>query len=69
MMVGERLRMAIQLSGIRHSDGAPVTGSIGIAAATVGDTPETLLARADGALYEAKRTGRNKIVEARGESA
>jgi diguanylate cyclase (GGDEF)-like protein len=65
MMVAERLRMAIQLSGLRHADGAPVTGSIGIATANVGDTPETLLARADGALYEAKRTGRNKIVEAR----
>jgi diguanylate cyclase (GGDEF)-like protein len=65
MMVAERLRQAIQFSGLRHSDGAPVTGSIGVATANVGDTPETLLARADGALYEAKRTGRNKIVEAR----
>jgi diguanylate cyclase (GGDEF)-like protein len=64
MMVAERVRMAIQLSGLRHSDGAPVTASLGVASANVGDTPETLLARADGALYEAKRTGRNKIVEA-----
>jgi len=65
MMVAERLRMAVQLCGLRHADGSPVTASLGIATANVGDTPETLLARADGALYEAKRTGRNKIVEAR----
>ena len=65
MMVAERLRLAIQLCGLRHADGSLVTASLGIAAANVGDTPETLLARADGALYEAKRTGRNKIVEAR----
>jgi diguanylate cyclase (GGDEF)-like protein len=65
MMVAERLRMAIQLCGLRHADGSPVTASLGVATANVGDTPETLLARADAALYEAKRTGRNKIVEAR----
>jgi diguanylate cyclase (GGDEF)-like protein len=65
MMVAERLRLAIALCGLRHADGAPVTASLGVADANVGDTPETLLARADAALYEAKRTGRNKIVEAR----
>lgn len=69
MMVGERLRMAIQLSGLRHADGSPVTASLGVAAAAIGDTPETLLARADAALYEAKRTGRNRIVEGHAETA
>jgi diguanylate cyclase (GGDEF)-like protein len=69
MMVGERLRLAVSLSDLRHADGSAVTASLGVAAAAIGDTPETLLARADRALYEAKRTGRNRIVEGRAESA
>ncbi|HTU82750.1 MAG TPA: GGDEF domain-containing protein [Candidatus Acidoferrales bacterium] len=69
MMVGERLRLAISLSGLRHASGEAVTASLGVAAAVSGDTPETLVARADRALYEAKRTGRNRIVEGIAESA
>ncbi|HVA27118.1 MAG TPA: GGDEF domain-containing protein, partial [Candidatus Baltobacteraceae bacterium] len=61
--VGERLRLAVALGGMRYHNGEPVTTSIGVAAATVGDTTETLLARADRGLYEAKRLGRNRIVE------
>lgn len=37
----------------------PVSVSIGVAAAEPEDTYESLLARADGALYRAKRSGRN----------
>lgn len=39
----------------------PVTVSIGLAAWSPGQTLDTLLARADEALYEAKRLGRNRI--------
>ncbi|MGB6985253.1 MAG: GGDEF domain-containing protein [Candidatus Aquilonibacter sp.] len=63
LTVGERLRLAVSLGGMRHGNGEPVTASIGVAAARVGDTPETLLARADRGLYEAKRQGRNRLVE------
>jgi diguanylate cyclase len=39
----------------------PITVSGGVSAAIPGDTPETLLARADAALYQAKTNGRNCI--------
>ena len=63
LSVGERLRVAVSLGGMRYSNGDPVTASIGAAAAHVGDTPETILARADRGLYQAKRQGRNRLVE------
>ena len=63
LTVGERLRLAVSLSGLRHADGEPITVSIGAASASAGDTPDTLLARSDLALYEAKNAGRNRLVE------
>ena len=39
----------------------PVTISVGLANYRQGDTTETLLARADAALYEAKQGGRNQV--------
>jgi PleD family two-component response regulator len=41
-----------------------VTLSIGVAAGGSDDTLESLLARADAALYAAKRAGRNRVVDA-----
>jgi PleD family two-component response regulator len=42
--------------------GAPsITLSAGVAGAEPGDTLETLLARADDALYRAKLGGRNRV--------
>ena len=63
LAVAERLRLAIALSGMRYATGDPVTASIGVSCATTGDISETILARADRALYEAKRGGRNRTVE------
>ena len=41
-----------------------VTISLGVAEWEIGDTTDSLLRRADLALYEAKRTGRNRVVAA-----
>jgi diguanylate cyclase (GGDEF)-like protein len=42
-----------------------ITCSIGLAWARAGDNWETLVGRADQALYEAKRTGRDRVIESR----
>lgn len=59
----ERLRRAIQDMGFSHADGAPVTASFGVAVANVADSVDSLMGRADRALYEAKGLGRNRVVE------
>ncbi len=66
LMVAERLRNRIGDTVFRIS--APVgeivvTVSVGVAVGgRVGDTVETLIKRSDEALYEAKRSGRNRVV-------
>jgi two-component system cell cycle response regulator len=65
-LAAERLRRSICASPfIIPGLGQPleVTVSIGVASTEGGDdTPETLLKRADEALYEAKRGGRNRVI-------
>ena len=60
--IGERVR-----AGVERSDGGTdqptVTISIGVATVRGHDRPAELLERADRALYEAKRLGRNRLVE------
>jgi len=66
IVVAERLRIAVAdepfiLQG--KSDKLPLTVSIGIAMTGEGyDTLETLMQRADDALYAAKNAGRNRII-------
>ncbi len=65
MLVAERLRQKIAGDPFRVAqtdESIDVTVSIGISSLTgAEDTPETLLKRADRALYEAKRAGRNRV--------
>lgn len=71
--VAERLRHRIgdtpfQVPGV--AEPLAVTVSVGYAVAgRIGDTGEALLKRADEALYEAKRTGRNRVIGERKEPA
>jgi len=63
----KRLRMVVtslQATPIELGEGEPValTVSCGMAEYTAGDTLESLVERADKALYEAKRSGRDRIV-------
>jgi diguanylate cyclase (GGDEF)-like protein len=61
--VAERIRRDIEASRTALADGgeAGVTTSIGLTMLQPGDRPESLLARADRALYRAKDAGRNRI--------
>jgi diguanylate cyclase (GGDEF)-like protein len=56
----ERVRLALHTIALPNVHA--VTASFGIAAYLPGDTRESLLHRADQALYLAKATGRNRIV-------
>lgn len=61
----ERLRAAVEALEFPFEDGTllKITTSVGIAIlSTVGETLDSLLARADSALYTAKREGRNRVV-------
>lgn len=64
--VAERLRQQIALEPFdnpQSGQGLEVTASVGLSTLeSVDDTPETLLKRADQALYCAKRDGRNRVV-------
>ena len=64
LRVTERVRAAVQRAGFPHpdADAEVLTVSIGVATGP-GETGE-LLARADAALYEAKRSGRNRVIGA-----
>ncbi|MFN2381978.1 MAG: diguanylate cyclase [Guyparkeria sp.] len=55
----ERLRVAV--ASRTFSDVEQVTASIGVALYEPGDNPDTLAKRADDALYDAKRQGRNIV--------
>jgi diguanylate cyclase (GGDEF)-like protein len=60
--VCERLRQAVAQHPWREVvPGLEVTVSVGLVAGAPGDAQPVLIARADAALYEAKRRGRNRV--------
>ncbi len=66
----EARRLAEKLRAAIGSTEIPIVGrkrcSLGVAEYTPGDDPHTLVARADKALYDAKRAGRNRVEIGRG---
>jgi diguanylate cyclase (GGDEF)-like protein len=65
--LAERARTAFEGRTILAPDGTPidVTVSLGVAAFPEASDAQNLVAAADGALYEAKRAGKNRVVTAR----
>jgi len=66
LRIAERIRMHVSGSPFRVAQGSElltVTISVGVSATSgPDDTPEALLKRADEAVYEAKKSGRNAVV-------
>jgi diguanylate cyclase (GGDEF)-like protein len=60
----ERVRGNLEKTAVLHDGGEFfITASIGISEYKVGDTRETLLSRADQAMYRAKESGRNRVCQ------
>jgi len=68
MRVAEVLRKAVESKEVTNKVSNQTLGSIsisvGVAELTPGEDPAALLERADKALYEAKKTGRNRVCKA-----
>lgn len=64
-LLAERLRKAVQKISVDHQgQDFGLTVSIGLSHYQENDTLDTLMQRADSALYQAKESGRNKVISA-----
>ena len=71
-VAAERIRSQIEAmdssaAPLRYGNHRKITVSIGVAGAHRGEAIVDVLGRADAALYEAKKTGRNRVVTAKGD--
>ena len=66
IVTAERLRASVEAMVVENSVGAAIrfTASFGVAQHVRGESLEALMNRADVALYEAKATGRNRVMTA-----
>jgi diguanylate cyclase (GGDEF)-like protein len=62
LVIAERVRAAIAGMPLVAEPPVPITVSIGVAQRKPNENAETLLARADAALYAAKQGGRNRVM-------
>lgn len=63
--VGEKLRRALEAAEFTYQDQhIPLTASIGVAKYHNGEVLEDIIKRADGAMYQAKQSGRNRVIVA-----
>ena len=64
----EKIRKLLESSNLKRKDNTEsigrVTVSIGVAELSINDTPDSFIDRADKALYQAKESGRNKVITA-----
>jgi diguanylate cyclase (GGDEF)-like protein len=64
-LVAERMRAAIEANAVKTERAmVAMTASFGVTTIRPDDSTVTLFQRADGALQEAKRSGRNRVREA-----
>jgi diguanylate cyclase (GGDEF)-like protein len=59
----EEIRRAVERTPVPSLDGNTMTASFGVTEIQLGDTPATLVSRADRALLTAKSSGRNRVVQ------
>jgi diguanylate cyclase (GGDEF)-like protein/PAS domain S-box-containing protein len=59
----EAIRKALEMTPLKSIGGESVTASFGVTEYQSGDTPQTIVSRADRALLKAKDNGRNRVVQ------
>jgi len=59
----ERIRASVEGANYSYMGNHPVTVSVGLSVYEADDTAETMFGRADAALYRAKRSGKNRVVQ------